>query len=275
NWSDLSLVYIDDLDPETLPHGAGTMVPVLYASLGTPSANSDNAVFRTEEPDLAPINGALTNWNIGDPGVPKDEIQQITVNPTDMGGFYRLRFNGSAFFPLPGDPTFPNGFPASANAIQVQRVLEHINTIGDIGGNVVVTLDPSSTATSFVFDVEFLGTLANRQQPLLAATFTNPPTVTISELQAGTTIDSPTHEFPNFWTGSDNGNIKFSTFIIPNPLHTLGFVPAFEEVNIYAAVTNWTQVDSDASSLGVFVFNGTPNGIATDWQTFATPSYMA
>jgi autotransporter-associated beta strand protein len=283
NWSDLSLVYIDDLDGETIPHGGGTMVPVLYAALGTPNAYfngflfpyTDNAVYRTENPALAPISAAATNWNVGDPGVPLDEIQQITVNPTDMGGFYRLSFNGSAFYPLPGDATFPNGLPATATAQQVQRVLEHIPTIGDVGGNVVVTLDAASTATSNVFDVEFLGTLANFQEPLLTAQFTNPPTVTISELQAGLAVDAEAHEFPNWWDGFNNGNIKISTFIIPNPLHTLGFVPAFEEVNLYAAVANWTATDADASAFGVYVLNGATNGISTDWLTFATPNYMA
>src|SRR5262249_10329101 len=131
-----------------------------------------------------------------------------------------------------------------------------------------------------VFDVTFLETLANIQQPLLVGLGTNPPTVTVGETTQGRAPDARQHEFPNFFSAnSDNGNIKFSVFMIPN--QEGGIWPTFREVNIYAAVTNWTETASDASLLNVYTLNGTnganPGGnISADWATATFPgNYMA
>src|SRR5262249_55874258 len=71
-WSDLALTYIDDSNPPTVIPGLGNLQPVLYAALGTAGAYtwnpipnngpifpySDNAVYRTENPNLAPMDDA-------------------------------------------------------------------------------------------------------------------------------------------------------------------------------------------------------------------------
>jgi autotransporter-associated beta strand protein len=258
-WSDLTLAYFDDSNPlNPLPPpapggGFGVRIPVLYASLGG-NADLNNAVFRTENPNLAPISAVPTTWYMGDPGVPQNEIQQLKVSPWQNGGFYQLRFNGSAWSPPIGDPTFPFGIPAATDAFvglgntatTIEGILNGLPTIGGVGGSVNVILDTASTSTTLLFDITFGGTLSDSQQPLIQEMETNPPPgdwVTITETQQGSGVDTRSAgEFPigvyppaPHLPYPRNGNIKITSVTSPHPIP--GRDPAFNQVTLYATIS--------------------------------------
>ncbi len=238
-WSDLTLAYFDNTTPPTgtppspgFPGRPGQTfsVPVLYASLGIGTGNINNAVFRTENPNFAPAKNIATAWNIGDPGVPLDEIESITIAPP-AGGPFQLTFNGFNTIPLSG----------SISAAALKAALDSLASIGGIGGGVIVTLI-SSNVVQNVFNVEFIGSLANSPQNPFTVIGASPK-VTIGQVQAGAGFDTRTAgEFPAgpfFAFPPRNGNIKITVFVAPNPLSTPFFPlnPTFNQVTLYAAVT--------------------------------------
>jgi autotransporter-associated beta strand protein len=243
-WSDLTLQYFDDTTPATgtapspgiLP-GQGRSVPVLYAALGTPGGSGSNAVFRTEEPNLAPADNVATIWYVGDPGAPQDEIQQITVSPWNNNPhkFYQLSFNGSALAPpIPGLQDDTDALVGIGNhATHIEAVLNGLPTIGNVGGSVSVILDPASNVTQLVFDVTFQGALADSPQPLIGV-IPSGSFVTVTEKQKGAGIDTRSAgEFPT--VGLPNGNIKVDSVTTGT---ATGGNPTFTQVTLYAAVTD-------------------------------------
>jgi autotransporter-associated beta strand protein len=295
-WSDLSLVYFDTTFPYTgtaptpgIPNtpGQGPIigsgipgVPVLYASLATSAGDGNNAVFRTEQPELAQESRNATVWFVGDPGVSQDEIQSITINPWQSSGSptgtYTLTFEGDTTSPAGGffsttDSTF-TGVSVGGIASTLQSALNSLPSIADVGGHVVVTLH-SEDPNNLVFYVEWTGLMGNTQQPLLTTTYGGGSIkVTISEVQKGSGIDNRSSgEFPTGAAGNPtNGNIKFGMVVSPNPD---GFAPVFDQVTLYAAVTNPGPGIKTAGQLMEILTS--VNGGKT-WKAVATapPNYM-
>ena len=92
-WSDLSLVYANP--------GNGDTVPVLYAALGTYTGSFANAIYRTVDPEFAapattstltgvvPIAATPPDWLIGAPAA-TNEVQTITVDSCRQSGDYQV-----------------------------------------------------------------------------------------------------------------------------------------------------------------------------------------
>ncbi len=255
-WSDLALTYLDVSNPaylntddfpgQALPGGmrddTGYFVPVLYAALGDPGGNGNNAVYRSEVPNLAPATDHPTQWYVGDPGVLQDEIWQVTVKQS--GGNYQLQWtNGAGTASL-----WPGGTGSTAwntSTATVSAGLNGMTAIKGIGGKVVVTPVPALTnSTQFVYNVEFEGTLINSPQPSFVAISGS---VSFTEIQKGSGIDTRAGEFPtptNGGSSTNNGNIKFGLFTTPNVnLNVnadpdLDVVPIYSNVTVFAAVAN-------------------------------------
>jgi autotransporter-associated beta strand protein len=260
-WSDLTLAYFDNTTPPTgstptpsvfLPYpnniiGEDPAVPVLYAALGIPGGSLNNAVYRTEDPGLAPNTASATTWFVGDPGVPQNEIQTITISPYFPNqGDYQLCFN-FVCTPAPPPPLPDKALNTQSTAMEISTALNALSTIGGVGGCVTVTAGPQ-TATSITYIVTWGCAMQFTKQNLLTATTSNKNfTVTIAETQAGTGVDARSNEFPvgDFTTGIPrNGNIKITSFVSVNPIATPAVPPlpgplnpTFAQVTLYAAVT--------------------------------------
>ncbi len=243
------------------PRPAVHSIPVLYAALGTLNGSLFNAVYRTENPLLAawynpwgtggggawtpdPSN-VPTTWYVGDPGVPHNEIQEIDINNWQSNGWFQLGFK-NVYTPFPPDPgTLHGADPASA----IQSALNNLSTIGGVGGSVTVVEEfGKDTGNDHYFLVTFGGAMAFTQEPLITSITPNnnagPPKVTISEVQAGSGVDTRSGVFPagDFTTGIvRNGDIKVTSFVVPNPLlntyPTLNLQPTFDQVTLYAAIS--------------------------------------
>ena len=102
-WSDLAL------------DARGT----LYAALGTPGGDIDNAVFRTANPTFGTgLPGSVPSWLIGDPGPKVDQVETVTVT----GAMFKLSFNG---FTTPA-------IPAGSSALVVATFLDDLPSIGGL-----------------------------------------------------------------------------------------------------------------------------------------------
>jgi len=263
-WSDLTLAYLDPTNPATgtLPSpgdnpGDGILTPVLYAALGTAGGSGNNAVYRTEQPQLAPESTLPTLWYVGDQGAQRDEVQQIAVNNwADPAGSYQLEFQADDTDTEPDPPgdTDADGdndttivLPAATDATTLQDALNQLpDMANEARGSVRVTL-ASASATQLVFNVEWLGQMANTPFPTIEVlgTPTGTTTVNIGETQHGSGIDNRTSEFPAGNNGGMTaGNIKITSFVSTNfvgdfdDVFTAGFnFPAFSQVTLYAAVS--------------------------------------
>jgi autotransporter-associated beta strand protein len=291
-WSDLTLQYFDNTNPPTgtrpspgVEPGEALMVPVLYAALGTVTGNDSNAVFRTEQPMFAAESSKPTIWFVGDPGVPKDEIQQITVKPIgDPTLVYELAFKGNAF--VNHTPTSgPNELTSASDAALLEADLNALGSIGGIGGHVTVTLDASSTVTTNVFDVEWDQASADSPQPLITLVANSSAlSVGIGEAQAGAGIDTESGgEFPAgpFFGTPLNGNIKVTSVVAPNPN---GDNPNFltaGQVILYASITVPTDHGGFLDTVAYPTTHGQLRDIAVSttggrsWSLLGTaPNYM-
>lgn len=233
-WTDVSLVYV------TTPTSS-VPVPVVYASLGVPSrslgtpiagggVNSSSAVYRTENPT-----SQLPAWYVGDPGMLRNQVQQLTIMnpsipgmPTLANGSIELRFNGAST-PVPPDPAT---LLSNATAAQIQAALMALRTIGGLGGTVTVAM-VSSSVTQNVFSITFGGTLGMSPQPLVTGVpYGGTPPVAISGniTTPGGGID--TRSAGAFPTGAGrNGRIRFTLHVPPG-------TPSIGSVTLYAAIEN-------------------------------------
>jgi autotransporter-associated beta strand protein len=312
-WSDLSLVYLDATFPATgtAPSpgddpGDGILTPVLFAALGTAAGSANNAVFRTEQPELAPESNFPTIWNVGAPAAVTDEVQSITVtNWADPAGSYQLELAAddtdaeSTEPPTTGtDPDADNDtdttpiFVASTDSVSLAAppplptpaltLQTALNALPDVAqearGRVLVNV-VSETSTVLTFNVEWIGTMADTPFPLIEVVGkpTGTTTVAVAEVHKGAAIDTRAGDFPAGASGAAvNGNIKITTFVIPNPSGDpddipSGFdYPTYKELSVYAVVAAPSggfqaveQLQSSASAWGGV--SGLPNPLGTHW----------
>jgi autotransporter-associated beta strand protein len=279
---------------------AGAAVPIVYASLGTPGQwggeNIDprepinqpnpppniaanlgvNAVYRCYSPDS---NNPV--WEIGDPGLPQDQVDLITINdPAGLPGDFTLNFKGvdtnsggqgsGGLFPgVTGPMTFNINFTNQV-ASEIQTNLNNLSTIGGVGGVVTVVVFGTPTATQAQFTVTFGGTLS--LTPLPDITFppfplgwttqlAPPPPTTSVKVPGGGADSESAGEFPTYWVDSTlNGNVKFS--VAPLAQNFL-FTNYVDQYAVYAAVPN----SQTGNLLGIYVsING-----GESWSLLTTP----
>jgi hypothetical protein len=111
-------------------------------------------------------------------------VQTLTNGPNQNGSF-QITFNGQTTAALTNIPTLP---PNGANS--VQSALEALSTIGV--GNVRVT---GSDGGPYV--VEFIGTLAGRNQPAMTVVNTGGPTFQVTTNVNGGTFGAPASSLEN------------------------------------------------------------------------------
>jgi len=122
------------------------------------------------------------------------EVQQVSITGAASAGF-TLSFNGSKATSL----------LIGASAGQVTTALNGLSTIGNVGGNVTVTSQTttSGSLSTTVYTIILGGTLANAHQPAIVATATGtgvtPPIVTIA--RDGGTGAMHNISGANNWTG--------------------------------------------------------------------------
>jgi autotransporter-associated beta strand protein len=253
-WTDLSLTYVDIVDPRTgldIPYGGLPPQPVLYAALGNYDGSVNNAVFRTLEPGPPGFGythtsskGAPPVWHIGDPGIPMDEIIQFTI--PQGGGVFALTFKGVQYPAAP--PYIPSDVTLAAFTADVLKLVQMVE---GMGATVTVT-ETTQNPQVDVFTIEFGVTPA--PVPLPTDEYSPEPLFGIIPLgvmptemiiqNAGGADTEWASEFPNAFSALPgtvtapaprNGNIKFSVFTSnTNPLNGLG--PTLDQITIFASI---------------------------------------
>jgi autotransporter-associated beta strand protein len=260
-WSDLSLIYADP--------GVGTPVPVLYAALGTAAGDTNSAVFRTIDPELATIAttkaptiaAVPSSWHIGDPAAPS-ELQSLTIVAATTN--YTLTFGGSTTV------TISAGLAPNAEAQAIQNALNAttMSSIYGVGGHVNVVFDAAASfgGTSSIFKITFGGALANQLEPLLVATATTAPA--IAQVTAGSGFDDesagefPTGSFPPvFPPVPRDGTIKITV---------VGSGGSLSTVTLYAAITVPNSNLANAQGQLLEVLASSDGG--QSWAPTTTPS---